>query len=74
MTGRKTLRRLVPRLSFSGKTSLSNQFLLSKKRSYNQSRTSQILSFTYLPIDFKPTSEPDAVQYKPPEVKRLVLI
>lgn len=74
MTERKTWRRLVPRLSFSGKTSPSNQLLLSKEKSYNQSRGSQILSFTCLLIDFKPTSEPDAVLPKPPEVKRLVLI
>ena len=74
MTGRKTWRRLVPRLSFSGKISLSNQLLLSKEKSYNQSRGCQTLSSPCLPIDSIPTSEPDAVLSKPPKVKRLVLI
>ena len=74
MIGRKTSRRLVPRLNFSGKTSLFNQRLLSKEKIYNLSRESQILSFPCLPIDLKPTSEPDTVLSKPPEVKRLVLI
>lgn len=74
MTGRKTRRRLVHRLSFSGKTSLSNQHLLSKEEIYNLSRESKILSFPCLPIDLKPTSEPDTVLSKPPEGMRSVLI